>query len=422
MENKVYCCIDLKSFYASVECVERGLDPFKANLVVADPERSEGTICLAVSPAMKTLGVKNRCRIYEIPKNIQYIIAKPRMRLYMEKSAEIYAEYLKYVSPDDILVYSIDECFFDLTDYVKLYNKTATGVAKMLIDAVYKKTGIRATVGIGTNMFLAKVALDITAKHSPDFMGYLDEEEFKKSIWHHRPITDVWNIGKGIANRLARLGIFDLYGVAHCNEKILYKEFGVNAELLIDHSRGIEPCTIKDVHEYKTKTASLSNSQILFSDYDKKSAFTVVKEMVDALVLELVEKGLVTNSVSLYIGYSKNVTKPTGGTKKISVFTSSYKKLIKIFEDYYEKTVNPTLPIRKITVGLNNVVDEIYTTYDLFTDYAAEKKEKSLQKTLIDIKDKFGKNSILKGVSYEKSATARERNKMIGGHSSGENE
>ncbi len=422
MENKVYCCIDLKSFYASVECVERGLDPFKANLVVADPERSEGTICLAVSPAMKTLGVKNRCRIYEIPKNIQYIIAKPRMRLYMEKSAEIYAEYLKYVSPDDILVYSIDECFFDLTDYVKLYNKTATGVAKMLIDAVYKKTGIRATVGIGTNMFLAKVALDITAKHSPDFMGYLDEEEFKKSIWHHRPITDVWNIGKGIANRLARLGIFDLYGVAHCNEKILYKEFGVNAELLIDHSRGIEPCTIKDVHEYKTKTASLSNSQILFSDYDKESAFTVVKEMVDALVLELVEKGLVTNSVSLYIGYSKNVTKPTGGTKKISVFTSSYKKLIKIFENYYEKTVNPTFPIRKITVGLNNVVDEIYTTYDLFTDYAAEKKEKSLQKTLIDIKDKFGKNSILKGVSYEKSATARERNKMIGGHSSGENE
>ncbi len=422
MEDKVYCCIDLKSFYASVECVERGLDPFKANLIVADPERSEGTICLAVSPAMKALGVKNRCRLYEIPKNIEYIIAKPRMRLYMERSADIYAVYLKYISPDDILVYSIDECFFDLTDYVKLYNKTATGVAKMLIDEVYKKTGICATVGIGTNMFLAKVALDITAKHSPDFMGYLDQEEFRKSIWHHRPITDIWNIGRGIATRLAHLGIFDLHGVAQANEKVLYKEFGVNAELLIDHAKGIEPCTISDVHAYKSKSASLSNSQILFSDYDKESAFTVIKEMVDAQVLELVEKGLVTNSISLYIGYSKNVVKPTGGTMKLSFFTSSYKKLIKIFEDYYEKTVHPNMPIRKITVGLNNVVDEIYMTYDLFTDVDAENKEHTLQKTVIGIKDRFGKNAILKGVSFQKNATARERNKMIGGHNSGEDE
>lgn len=422
MENKMYCCIDLKSFYASVECVERGLDPFKANLVVADPSRNDGTICLAISPAMKALGVKNRCRLYEIPKNINYVIAKPRMRLYMERSAEIYETYLKYISPEDVLVYSIDECFFDLTDYVKLYNKTATGVAKMLIDEVFKKTGICATVGIGTNMFLAKVALDITAKHSPDFMGFLDEEEFKKTIWHHRPITDIWNVGRGIANRLSHYGIFDLYGVAHCDEKLLYKEFGVNAELLIDHAHGIEPCTIADVHSYKAKTASLSNSQILFNDYDKESAFTVIKEMVDAQTLELVEKGLVTNSISLYIGYSKNVIKPTGGTMKLNGYTSSYKKLISVFKNYFEKTVNSNYPIRKITIGLNNVVDKINMTYDLFTDVKAEEKERSLQKTVLDIKDKFGKNSILKGTSFEEKATARERNKMIGGHNSGEDE
>lgn len=422
MESKVYCCIDLKSFYASVECVERGLDPFKANLVVADPARSDGAICLAVSPAMKELGVKNRCRLFEIPKNLKYIIAKPRMKLYMKRSAEIYSVYLRYVSPEDILVYSIDECFFDITDYIKLYSKTAYGVAKMLIDDVYKSTGICATVGIGTNMFLAKVALDITAKHSPDFMGYLDKAEFERTIWHHRPITDIWNIGKGIANRLARYGIYDLYGVAHCNEAILYKEFGVNAELLIDHSKGIEPCTIKDVHSYKAKSNSLLNSQILFSDYDKESAFTVLKEMIDALCLELVEKGFVTNSISLHIGYSKDVIKGTGGTMKLSGYTSSYKKLVGYFKEYYEKIVNPDYPIRKLTVGLNNVSDQVYATYDLFTDAVAEDKELALQKTVIGIKSRFGKNSILKGTSFEENATAKERNRLIGGHNSGEDE
>ena len=268
MKDRIYCCIDLKSFYASVECVERGLDPFKTNLIVADPTRTEKSVCLAITPAMKDLGIRNRCRVFEIPKNIEYITAKPRMKLYMKKSAEIYSIYLQYISSEDIHVYSIDEVFIDLTDYVKIYKKTPHQVAKMLIDKVFELTGITATVGIGTNLFLAKIALDITAKSSPDFMGYLDEEAFRKTIWHHRPITDIWNIGQGISKRLSEYGIFDLYGVAHAKEALLYRLFGINAELLIDHAKGIEPCTIKDIHNYKSKNHSLSNSQILFCNYN----------------------------------------------------------------------------------------------------------------------------------------------------------
>ena len=262
MKDRIYCCIDLKSFYASVECVERGLDPFKTNLIVADPTRTDKSVCLAITPAMKDLGIRNRCRVFEIPKNIEYITAKPRMKLYMKKSAEIYSIYLQYISSEDIHVYSVDEVLIDLTDYIKIYKKTPYQVAKMLIDRVYELTGITATVGIGTNLFLAKIALDITAKASPDFMGYLDEDLFKKTLWHHTPITDFWNIGNGIAKRLAEYGIYDLYGVAHAREDLLYRLFGINAELLIDHAKGIEPCTIKDIHNYKSKNHSLSNSQI----------------------------------------------------------------------------------------------------------------------------------------------------------------
>lgn len=422
MDNRVYCCIDLKSFFASVECVERGLDPFKVNLVVADPDRSKGTICLAVSPAMKELGVKNRCRIFEIPRNIDYIVAKPRMKAYVEKSAEIYGIYLDYISPEDIHVYSIDECFIDLTDYVKIYDKDPVSLAKTLTNEVYKRTGIRATVGIGTNLFLAKVALDITAKHAKDFIGILNLEEFKKNIWHHRPITDVWNIGKGIAKRLERFGVYDLYGITRLDEKILYKEFGINAELIIDHAYGIEPCTIKDIQNYKTKNCSLSNGQILFCDYNYIDAFTIVKEMVDGLVLELVEKDLVANGIFLSVGYSDKNCGFTGGSLKMDKYTNSYKHVIKYFEDYYFSTVKKNVPIRRINVGLNNVVYEDFSVVDFFTDIEGEKKEKDLQKTLIDIKRKYGKNAILKATSYTKEATARERNKMIGGHKSGEDE
>ena len=416
----LYCCIDLKSFYASVECVDRGLDPFKANLVVADPDRSKGTICLAVSPAMKALGVKNRCRIYEIPDGINYIVAKPRMKLYMDKSAEIYSIYLRYISPEDIHVYSVDECFIDLKDYEKLYGMQPVALSKMLIDEVFRQTGIRATVGIGTNLFLAKVALDITAKHSKDFMGYLDEDLFKKTIWHHRPITDVWNVGPGIAKRLAKYGIHDLYGVATAPEELLYREFGINAELLIDHSKGIEPCTIKDIQSYKTKSSSISHGQVLFSDYSYTDARIILREMVDQLVLELVDKGLVCDGISLSIGYAEREKKHTGGSIKIGVATNSFHKIYEQFERLYDKTVDKSAGIRKVNVGLNNLMDETYSTYDLFTDVKQEEKEHKLLETVVNIKKRYGKNSLMKGTSYQPRATARERNKMIGGHNGGE--
>ena len=251
---RTYICIDLKTFYASCECVDRGLDPFKTNLVVCDPSRGNGGICLAVSPKMKMQGVKNRCRIFEIPKNIDYIVAKPRMKYYIEHAADIYAIYLKYISKDDIHVYSIDECFMDVTKYLKLYEMSAKDLANMIMKDVYQTTGISSACGIGSNLFLAKIALDITAKHTDDNIGILDEEEFKKTMWHHRPITDIWNIGGGIARRLEKYNVYDLKGITELDEKILYKEFGVNAEFLIDHAYGRESCTIKDIHNYKSKS------------------------------------------------------------------------------------------------------------------------------------------------------------------------
>ena len=419
-ENKWYLCIDLKSFYASVECVERGLDPFKVNLVVADPTRGGGSVCLAITPAMKALGVKNRCRVFQIPKNIEYITAMPQMKKYMKVSADIYSVYLKFISPDDIYVYSIDECFLDVTDYCRLYSKTPREIAVMLMNAVYEKTGICSAAGIGTNMFLCKVALDITAKHSPDFIGYLDEDEFKKTIWTHRPITDVWNVGKGTAARLEKFGIYDLKGVSECPEAKLYKEFGVNAKHLIDHSHGIEPCTIKDIHEYKPKSTSLSNGQVLFKDYNYDDALIILKEMVYSQSLELVEKRLVTDSVSLRICYSKDVYGATGATRKIGEFTNSCKKLTEYFEALYRETTVKNLPIRRVNIGLNNLQDDSMTTITFFTDVEAEKKERKLQEAIVDLRNKYGKNTVLKGISYTENATARARNKMVGGHNGGE--
>ena len=416
MAKKVYLCIDLKCFFASVECVERNLDPFKTDLVVADPSRGNGAICLAISPSLKAKGVKNRCRIFEIPKNIDYIVALPRMKKYIEHSSKIYSIYLKYVSEEDILVYSIDECFLDVTHYLKLYKMDEKQLAKMIIDDVYKQTNICATVGIGTNMFLAKIALDITAKKSKDFMGYLDEEKFKEEIWHHRPITDIWNIGSGIANRLKKYGAFDLYDVAHMDEEILYKEFGVNAEFLIDHSKGIEPCTIKEVHNYVRKNNSMSNNQILFEDYKYDDAFLVLKEMVELNVLELVDKHLVTNSIYLHVGYSKDVIKPVGASMKLDEYTSSYAKLNEYFITLFKKNVDKNYLIRRIGIGFGNVVDESYATYNLFTDIEKEEKERKVQEAIIQIKKKFGKNSILKAMNMQEKATTRKRNKLIGGH------
>ena len=424
-------CIDLKSFYASVECVYRNLDSLKTKLVVADESRGGGTICLAVSPALKELGVKNRCRLFEIPKDIDFIIAKPRMKAYMEKSAEIYSIYLKYVSKDDIHVYSIDECFIDITDYLKLYNKTPYELAKMMIDDVYNSTGICATAGIGTNLYLAKIAMDITAKHDPSHIGYLDEELFKKTLWNHTPITDFWNISYGTASRLLKHGIFDMEGISKADEYTLYKEFGINAELLIDHSNGIETCTIKDIHNYKSKSNSLSNSQVLFSDYNYEDSLLVLKEMVDINVTELVDKGLVTPSISLSVGYSNKMPTTiqdyrsipsTGGTMKLNTITNSRKELMDAFTSLFVKTTLVNTPIRRITISMNNVVEEIYATYDFFSDLKELEKEKKVVKTISEINKKYGKNSILKAMDLEKNATTKMRNKLIGGHNSGEDE
>lgn len=424
-------CIDLKSFYASVECVYRNLDSLKTKLVVADESRGGGTICLAVSPALKELGVKNRCRLFEIPKDLDFIIAKPRMKAYMEKSAEIYSIYLKYVSKDDIHVYSIDECFIDITEYLKLYNKTPYELAKMMIDDVYNTTGICATAGIGTNLYLAKIAMDITAKHDPSHIGYLDIELFKKTLWNHTPITDFWNISYGTANRLLKHGIFDMEGISKADEYMLYKEFGINAELLIDHSNGIETCTIKDIHNYKSKSNSLSNSQVLFEDYNYEDSLLVLKEMVDLNVTELVDKGLVTPSISLAIGYSNKMPKnyedyknipSTGGSMKLNTITNSRKELLEAFTSLYIKTTLKNTPIRRITISMNNVIDEVYATYDFFSNLEELEKEKKLVKTVSEINKKYGKNSLLKAMDLEKKATTKLRNKLIGGHNSGEDE
>lgn len=414
--EKVYLCIDLKCFFASVECVARGLNPFETDLVVADPSRGNGAICLAISPSLKAKGVKNRCRIFEIPKNIDYITALPRMKLYIKYSADIYGIYLKYVSAEDIVVYSIDECFLDVTSYLKMYKLTAKELAKKIIDDVYATLNICATVGIGTNLFLAKVALDITAKHTSDHMGYLDEDEFKKQIWHHKPITDIWNIGRGIAKRLEKYNCYDLYDVAHMDEKVLYKEFGVNAEFLIDHSKGIEPTTIKDIHNYKAKSNSMSNNQILFEDYKYDDAFLVLKEMVEMNVLELVDKHLVTNCISLFVGYSKDVIKPTGVSMTLDEYTSSYAKLNEYFIRLFKNNVDKYHMIRRIGIGFNNVIDEKYATINLFTDVKKEEKERKMQEAIIEIKKKYGKNSILKAMNLQEKATARKRNKLVGGH------
>lgn len=414
--DRVYLCIDLKSFYASVECAERGIDPFEINLVVADPSRGAGAITLAATPAIKKLGVPSRGRIYEIPKDIEYIIAPPRMSLYMEYSAKIYSIMLKYISPDDIHVYSCDEAFLDVTTYISLYKKSAKQIAQMILNDILEETNITATVGIGTNLYLAKIALDITAKHSPDNMGFLDEGIYKQKLWHHQPLTDFWQIGPGTAMRLEMLGITDMYGIAHYNGNVLYKIFGVNAEYLIDHSWGRESCTIADIKAYKPKSNSISNSQILFEDYKTQDAFLVMKEMVDVNVLQLTENHLVTNHISLYIGYSKNVIKPSRGSRKIGITTNSCKLLMEEFVLLFKKIIVKDYPIRQIGISFGNLQDEYYEQYNLFTDLEDIQRERQLQQAIVSIQNKYGKNAVLKGMNYYDKATQRKRNTLIGGH------
>ncbi len=438
-DGKTYACIDLKSFYASVECADRKLDPFKDNLVVADPGRTNKTICLAITPSMKELGVPNRCRVFQIPKDIEYVMAKPRMRRYMEVSADIYSIYLRFVSPEDVHVYSIDECFIDLTPYLALYETDARTFVKTLTDAVYEGTGICATTGIGTNLFLAKVALDITAKHTSDNIGILDEESFKREVWFHRPITDIWNVGPGIARRLATYGVFDLAGIAAMRKETLYKEFGANAEFLIDHAWGQEPCTIADIQSYEPEGHSMTNGQALPGDYSFDEARMVVSEMVDESVLELVSLGLVTDHVSLYIGYARakedggdegffdgghgrrpangrSSYEHTGGGRKLERRTNSKKLLMDRFYQLFDETTRKDIAIRRINIGFGGLMPEEYATFTLFDDPEAEARERSLQEALVAVRGKFGKNAMLKGTSLQDKATARERNEQIGGH------
>lgn len=413
---KAYLCIDLKTFFASVECVERKLDPFAVNLVVADPSRGKGALCLAVSPKMKEQGVHNRCRIFEIPDNISYITAMPRMNLYMQYSADIYGIYLKYISREDIHVYSIDEAFLDVSEYLQMYSVSAKELARMILQDIYTTTGITATVGIGTNLYLAKIALDITAKHAKDNMGILDEQLYRETLWHHKPVSDFWQVGRGISKRLEKYSVADMYDIAHMDERILYREFGVNAEYLIDHAWGREPTTIKEIKAYKSKSNSLSNSQILFEDYNYEEALLVLKEMVELNVQNLVEFHRVTDHIGLYIGYSARNVKATGGSRKLSNVTNSYAYLRNAFIKLYRETVNRQELVHMLSISFGNVVDEMYETYDLFTDFNALEKEKKLQLTLLNIKHKFGKNAVIKGMNLLNKATAISRNKLVGGH------
>lgn len=493
-ESKIYVAIDLKSFYASVECKERGLDPITTNLVVADSSRTEKTICLAVSPALKSYGIPGRARLFEVVQKVKevniyrkrkatnrtftgssysdielkknkslelsYIIAPPRMAYYMKYSSKIYNIYLKYFSSDDIYVYSIDEVFIDVTHYLKTYNMRAKELVTKVIQDVYQTTGITATAGIGTNLYLCKIAMDIVAKHvKPDENGVriagLDEMAYRKLLWGHRPLTDFWRVGKGYTKKLEEHGMYTMGDVARMsvkNEDLLYKLFGVNAELLIDHAWGWESVTIESIKAYRPATNSICSGQVLHCPYNYENTKIIVKEMTELLALDLVEKGLVTNQIVLEVGYDvdnlknqaisslyngeittdkygRKVPKHAHGTINIDHQTDSSKVLTGYIIKLYEQIVNKQLLVRRINITVNNVVNENmvktsdYEQINLFVDYAEvnekrkkEEAEKEIQKAMIGIKSKYGKNAILKGMNLQKEGTTIERNKQIGGH------
>lgn len=503
--ERTYIAIDLKSFYASVECIERNLNPMTANLVVADSSRTEKTICLAVSPSLKSFGIPGRPRLFEVVQKINevnagrkwkapgrsftgtsydfeelrnnpklavdFIVAPPRMAHYIEYSTQIYNIYLKYVAPEDIHIYSIDEVFMDVTDYLKSYRMTARELAMMIILDVLDEVGITATAGIGTNMYLCKVAMDIVAKHiEPDEKGVriaeLDEMSYRRLLWNHSPLTDFWRVGRGYAKKLEKAGLFTMGDIARCsigktedyyNEDLLYKMFGVNAELLIDHAWGYEPCTMKEVKAYKPSTNSVCSGQVLQCPYDFHKARMVVREMVDMMVLDLVNKRLVTDQIVLTVGYDienlkdadrrkkytgeittdhygRKIPKHAHGTKNLKEKTSSTMVITENVLELYDRIVDPNLLVRRITMTANHLTDENEAKnqvqceqLDMFTEYEgdtvknAEKetilqRERSMQEAMLDIKKKFGKNAILKGTNLQEGATAKNRNGQIGGH------
>ncbi len=499
MAERKYIAIDLKSFYASVECWERGLDPLDTNLVVADESRTDKTICLAVTPSLKSYGIPGRARLFEVKQQVKeanagrrynapghklngssyfhselaakpelaidFIIAPPRMAYYMEYSTRIYSIYMKYVAPEDIIVYSIDEVFMDVTNYLDTYGLTPRDLAMKIILDVLKSTGITATAGIGTNLYLAKIAMDIVAKHiTADQNGVriaeLNEMSYRQILWTHRPLTDFWRLGKGYAKKLEENGMFTMGDVARrsiTDEDLLYKLFGKNAELLIDHAWGWEPCTIEAVKAYRPSTNSLGSGQVLHTPYEAEKAKLVLREMADLLVLDLVDKGLATDQIVVTVGYDvENLTDPTRssayhgevvmdrygrkipkhahGTINLGRHTSSTKQIMEAASELFDRIVDKNLLIRRLNITANHVIDEAsieqeprYEQLDLFTDPAAlqaeqEKeraeleREKKMQKAMLAIKKKFGKNAILKGMNFEEGATARDRNSQIGGH------
>lgn len=505
MKNRTYMAFDLKSFYASVECIERGLDPLTTNLVVADASRTEKTICLAVSPSLKAYGIPGRARLFEVVQKVKevnalrklkapgqvftgnsfndselksspsisldYIVAQPRMAHYIEYSTQIYNIYLKYIAPEDIHVYSIDEVFIDATYYLKTYNLSARELATKMIMDVIKTTGITATAGIGTNLYLCKIAMDIQAKKTPaDQNGVriaeLDEMSYRHLLWSHRPLTDFWRVGKGYAKKLEEKGLFTMGDIARCslgkvsdyyNEDLLYKLFGVNAELLIDHAWGWEPCTMADIKGYKPSTNSIGSGQVLQSAYTFDKAKLVVREMTDLLVLDLVDKRLVTDQIVLTVGYDienlsnskikklyhgtittdnygRAVPKSAHGTTNLGRKTSSTKLIMDAVTELFERIVDKNLLVRRINIAANHVVDEAdiqekdkYEQLDFFTDYNTVNgkkeeeegelaREKKIQKAMLQIKKKYGKNAVLKGMNLEEGATTIGRNKQIGGH------
>lgn len=418
-----YLVIDQKSYYATVECVARGLDPMKTNLVVADPDRSQNTICLAVSPSMKALGVKNRCRIRDIPGNIKYIVAPPRMQLYIDCAAEIHGVFLKHFAPQDIFTYSIDESFIDATPYLKMYNIPTRELAKRVIDDVHDTVGTISTCGIGTNMFLAKVALDIQAKHAPDFIASLDENRYKEQLWDHRPITDFWNIGPGTARRLWNRGITTMGGIAQCDLDRIYDWFGIDGELLYDHAWGREPTTIADIKAYKSSSKSLSSGQTLMRDYKFSEGEIIAKEMMDQLCLDMAAKKLATSSVSLCVGYSYTYGVPyVSDTARLSFETNASSVIVPAVGALYRRIVNPSYGIRRVSLTCNDVVkDPQHFQLNIFEDTTKQLRNKALQEAMLGIRAKYGKNSILRGISYTSESTARERNNQIGGHRAHEN-
>ncbi len=503
MEQRSYIAIDLKSFYASVECADRGLDPLNTNLVVADVSRTEKTICLAVSPSLKSYGISGRARLFEVVQRVRevnaarknlapkrcfsgksfidselkenpaleldYIAAVPRMAKYMEISTKIYSIYLKYIAPEDIHVYSIDEVFIDVTQYLRTYKRSPHDIALMLVRDVLRETGITATAGVGTNLYLAKIAMDILAKHTPPDkdgvrIAELTEASYREKLWDHTPLTDFWRIGRGYRDRLEAKGLYTMGDIARCslgkktdfyNEDLLYKMFGINAELLIDHAWGYESCTLEDIKAYKPSSSSLSSGQVLKEPYSADKAKLIVKEMTDSLVLDLVDKSLMTNQIVLSVGYDvENLKDPykreryggkisadafgrvkpksVNGSVNLGKHTSSSKSIMEKVSELFDQIVDKNLTVRRMTVAANNLMPESFeeeenSQLDLFNDYEAlqEKtqrereaalEENSLQKAVIGIKKKYGKNAVLKGMNFEEGATAIERNGQVGGH------